>query len=53
MEHYKQSYTQLYKYFAPKMPVEDIDESTYKNYVFHLKSALNNDTSINSYYSLQ
>ena len=24
--HYKQSYTQFYKYFDPQMPVEDIDE---------------------------
>ena len=31
------------------MPIEDIDESTYKNYVLHLKSTLDNDVSINSY----
>ena len=24
--HYRQSYTQFYKYFDPKMPVEDIDD---------------------------
>ena len=24
--HYKQSYTQFYKYFDPKKPIEDIDE---------------------------
>ena len=47
--HYKQSYTKFYKYFDPNMPVEDIDEQTYKDYVLHLKSTLNNDTSINSY----
>ena len=47
--HYKQSYTQFYKYFDPNMPIEDIDESTYKDYVLHLKSTLDNDVSINSY----
>ncbi len=47
--HYRQSYTYFYKYFDPNMPIEDIDESTYKDYVLHLKSTLNNDVSINSY----
>ena len=47
--HYRQSYTQFYKYFDPKMPIEDIDETMYKNYVLHLKSTLDNDVSINSY----
>jgi hypothetical protein len=31
------------------MPIEDIDESTYEDYVLHLKSTLDNDISINSY----
>ena len=47
--HYKQSYTQFYKYFDSKMPIEDIDEDTYKDYVLYLKSTLHNDVSINSY----
>jgi integrase/recombinase XerD len=47
--HYRQSYTQFYKYFDPQMPIEDIDESTYEDYVLHLKSTLDNDISINSY----
>lgn len=47
--HYRQSYTQFYKFFDPKMPIEDIDEQTYKDYVLHLKSTLDNDVSINSY----
>ena len=47
--HYRQSYTQFFKYFDPKMPVEDIDEKTYKDYVLHLKKTLHNDVSINSY----
>ena len=49
INHYKQSYTQFYKFFDPTMPIEDITESTYKAYVLHLKSTLNNDISINSY----
>ena len=47
--HYKQSYTQFYKFFDPKMPIEDFNASIYKDYVLHLKSQLNNDVSINSY----
>ena len=49
IEHYRQSYTQFFKYFDPKMPIEDIDDQLYKNYVLHLKSTLDNDVSINSY----
>ena len=49
INHYKQSYTQFFKYFDPQMPIEDIDEQTYKDYVLHLKSTLDNDISINSY----
>ena len=46
IEHYKQSYTQFYKYFDPKIPIEDIDEQTYKHYVLYLKSTLDTDVSI-------
>ena len=49
INHYRQSYLYFYKYFDPKMPIEDIDEQTYKDYVLHLKATLDNDTSINSY----
>ena len=49
INHYKQSYTQFYKFFDPQMPIEYITSSTYKDYVLHLKSTLNNDISINSY----
>ena len=48
--HYKQSYTQFYKYFAPKMSIEDIDEQTYKDYVLHLKSTLDRAFLISSMY---
>ena len=47
--HYKQSYTQFYKYVGPKMPIEDIDESTYKDCVLHLKSTLNNAMAIRQF----
>ena len=36
INHYRQSYLYFYKYFDPKMPIEDIDEQTYKDYVIHL-----------------
>ena len=47
--HYKQSYVQFFKYFDKNMSIEEIGESTYKDYVLHLKKTLNNDVSINSY----
>ena len=49
INHYKQSYTQFYKFFPPETPLENIDESAYKRYVLHLKATLKNDVSINSY----
>lgn len=49
VNHYRQSYLHFYKFFDPKMPVEDIDEKAYKDYVLHLKKTLHNDVSINSY----
>lgn len=49
INHYKQSYTQFFKFFDPEMPVEEIDEDVYKSFILHLKSTLNNDVSINSY----
>ena len=49
INHYRQSYTQFYKFFNPDTPIEEIDEDAYKRYVLHLRSTLNNDVSINSY----
>ena len=49
INHYKQSYTQFFKFFEPDTPIEEIDEDAYKRYVLHLRSTLNNDVSINSY----
>lgn len=49
INHYKQSYTQFFKYFSPEMEVRKFDAQLYSNYVLYLKSVLNNDISINSY----
>ena len=49
LDHYRQTYTQLFKYFDPDMPVSHFDQSMYNDYVRHLQSILNNDVSINSY----
>ena len=42
INHYRQSYLYFYKYFDPKMSIEDVDDQVYKNYVLHLKSTLDN-----------
>lgn len=49
IRHYRQSYTQFYKFFDPDMPIEKFDENTYKRYVLYLRATLHNDVSINSY----
>ncbi len=49
INHYKQSYTQFYKYFNPKMPITELTQEAYKQYVIYLCETLNNDISINSY----
>lgn len=49
IKHYRQSYTQFYKFFDPDMPIEKIDENAYRRYVVHLRATLHNDVSINSY----
>ena len=49
INHYKQSYTQFYKYFNPKMPVEEMTKTKYNDYVAHLMKTLNNDVSVNAY----
>lgn len=49
INHYRQSYVQFFKFFDPDTPIEEIDEDAYKRYVLYLRSALNNDVSINSY----
>lgn len=49
INHYRQSYTQFYKYFDPQMPITDFTERVYKKYVLYLRETLHNDVSINSY----
>ena len=36
INHYKQSYTQFYKYFDREMLLSEITEQTYKDYVVYL-----------------
>lgn len=49
INHYRQSFTQFYKYFPQSMSLEEISEHSYRSYVEYLRSTLTNDTSINSY----
>ena len=46
INHYRQSYLYFYKFFDPKIPIEDIDEQSYKDYVLHLKATLDNDQTL-------
>ena len=49
IKHYKQSFIQIYKYFPESMPLDEIDEESYKGFVIYLKDKLQNDYSINVY----
>lgn len=49
INHYRQSYTQFYKYFDPDMPIEEMTQEAYNDYVLYLRDTLHNDTSINAY----
>ncbi len=49
INHYRQSYTQFYKYFDRDMLLSEITEQTYKDYVVYLCSTIENDVSVNSY----
>lgn len=49
INHYKQSYTQFFKYFDKEMPLSEFNEQAYKDYVVYLCSTLHNDVSVNSY----
>lgn len=49
INHYKQSYTQFYKYFDPEMKINQFTENVYSDYVVYLCDTLENDVSINSY----
>ena len=43
INHYKQSYTQFYKYFNPQMPITEMTQDVYKQFVMHLRETLHND----------
>ena len=49
INHYKQSYSQFYKYFEPQMSITDFTPEMYNKYVIYLREKLTNDVSINSY----
>ncbi len=49
INHYQNSYKQMYKYFSPDMPIYKITQETYNGYVIYLKEHLKNDVSINAY----
>ena len=49
INHYRQSYTQFYKYFNPQMPITDMTQDVYNQFVIHLRETLHNDVSINAY----
>ena len=46
INHYKQSYTQFYKYFNPQMPITDMTQDVYKQFVMHLRETLHNDVKL-------
>lgn len=49
INHYRQSYVQFYKFFDKDMPVKNITEKEYKEYIVFLRGYISNDRSINSY----
>lgn len=49
VKHYKQSYTQFYKYFDAEMPIDELNKDVFNQYVIYLRETLHNDTSINAY----
>lgn len=49
INHYKQSYTQFYKYFDAEMLLIDFDKTKYEDYVLHLQKTIENSVSVNSY----
>ncbi len=44
--HYRQSYTQFFKYFNPDMLIEELSEKKYNEYVVYLRETLKRDSSI-------
>ena len=49
INHYRQSYLRFYKYFGADLPLSQIDEAKYNDYVVHLCEELDNSVSVNTY----
>ena len=49
INHYKQSYTQFFKYFPREKQLEEFSQKEYNDYVCYLRKTIQNDVSINSY----
>ena len=49
IRHYRQSYLRFYKHFDRDMPLSEMNERKYKEYVLRLREEIENDVSINSY----
>ena len=49
IKHYRQSYLRLYRYFEPDLPLEQLDEAMYNDYVLPLCAEVENSVSVNTY----
>ena len=49
IEHYRESCNQFYKFFNPDLPLIQLNQTMYNNYIVYLRERLTNDVSINSY----
>lgn len=49
IEHYRQSCNQFYKFFNADLPLNQLNQTMYNNYIVYLRERLTNDISINSY----
>lgn len=49
INHYKQSYTQFYKYFDMEMLLMDFTKEKFDEYSLHLQETIENSISVNSY----
>lgn len=48
IRHYSQSYLRFYKHFDRDIPLSEMNEQKYKEYVLRLREEIENDVSINS-----
>lgn len=49
IKHYKDCYAQFYKFFDPKMPLNEFTARDYNEYCVYLKSKIDNSVTIHSY----